>query len=192
MQWQLIPLGMSGSFDYWGGMVIPKVLTLQGVFGVVQGQEAFFEVFVVSIAVGASLQGSDFVINPFQGGGRERVVVPVEEASSVLAEGLRHGLNLADARGVRAATPGLEELLRSGLRALVPELPQILFEVMRHGQQPASTPAERTPRSAPHAHAQAPANTRTSDTAAPRAVPRASINTRNRPSASDGHESITR
>ncbi len=63
------------------GVGIGKVLTLSGVLGVVQGQEAFFEVFIVAIAVGASLNRSDFVVDPFQRAGRDRVVVPVEEVT---------------------------------------------------------------------------------------------------------------
>ena len=50
------------------------------------------------------------------------------------SQGLRLDLHLADARGVGAATPGFEVLLGGGLRALVPELPQVLFEVVRDRQ----------------------------------------------------------
>ena len=98
-----------------GGLGQFKSLTLQGVLGVMQGQESLLQVFVVAVAVGASLQGSNFVVDAFQRAGRERVVVPVEQTPAVLAVGLGHDLHLADARGVGAAAPGFEVLLGSGL-----------------------------------------------------------------------------
>ncbi len=33
------------------------------------------------------------------------------------------------------ATPGIQELLGGGLRLLIPDLSQILFQVIRHGQR---------------------------------------------------------
>ena len=45
-----------GLIRLFGGLGIGKVFTLSGVLGVVQGQEALFEVFIVSVAVGASLR----------------------------------------------------------------------------------------------------------------------------------------
>ena len=55
--------------------------------------------FIVSVAVNAALQGSDFVVDPFQRTSRERVVVPVQEARAMTSQGLRHDLHLADAAG---------------------------------------------------------------------------------------------
>ena len=51
------------------GMGINKVLTLQGILGVVQGEESLLQMFVVAVAVGPPLQGSDFVVDAFQGAG---------------------------------------------------------------------------------------------------------------------------
>ena len=110
-----------------------KALTLWGVLCVVQGQASLLQVFVVSIAVGSSLQRSDRVVDAFQRAGRDRVVVPVEQTPAVLAEGLGHDLHLADPRGVRAAAPGFQEPFRR-LRALIPELPQVLLQIVRDRQ----------------------------------------------------------
>jgi len=39
---------------------------------VVEGEEFFLEVFVVAVAVGSALQGSDFIVDAFQRAGRDR------------------------------------------------------------------------------------------------------------------------
>lgn len=53
-----------------------------------EGEECFYKVLVVSVAVGAALQGPDFVVEAFERAGRERVVVPAQQTSAVRAEGL--------------------------------------------------------------------------------------------------------
>ncbi len=50
------------------------------------------------------------------------------------ARGFGYDLHLADAEGFGAAAPLVEVLLRSGLRTLIPELPQVLLEVVRGRQ----------------------------------------------------------
>ena len=100
-------------------MVDGKVLTLSNELGLVEGQEFLLQVVVVSGAVGAALQGADFVVDPFEGAGRECVVVPVEETSAMGAVGLGHREYLLDAAGFGAAAPGVDELLSSCLRLLV-------------------------------------------------------------------------
>ena len=67
----------------------------------VQGQDSFLEVFIIAVAVGAALQGSDFVVDPFEWAGRDGVVVPVEESRAMTSQGLGHRLHLADVRVIR-------------------------------------------------------------------------------------------
>ena len=74
----------NGFIRLFGGLGICECLTLSHELGVVEGEEFLLEVFVVSVAVGSSLQHPDVVVDAFQRAGRERVVVPVEEASQRL------------------------------------------------------------------------------------------------------------
>ena len=53
-----------------------------------EGEQSLLEVFVVSVSVGSSLEGADLVVDSFEGSGRERFVVPVEQSGAVGLEGL--------------------------------------------------------------------------------------------------------
>ena len=39
--------------------------------------------FVVSVAVGPSLEGTDFVVDPFEGSVRDRFEIPVEQSGAM-------------------------------------------------------------------------------------------------------------
>ena len=52
-----------------GEIVDCEVLTLWGGFGVVEGEESFLQVVVVSVAVGSFLRGSDYVVDAFERAG---------------------------------------------------------------------------------------------------------------------------
>ena len=92
-----------------------------------------FEVFIVSEAVSATLQSADFVVDAFERSGGNRFVVPFEQAATVGQQGVAHGLQDADAGGVGAAAPIGEELLGRRLGRLLPELSQIVLDLVRGG-----------------------------------------------------------
>jgi hypothetical protein len=74
----------------------------------VQGLQTFSQVFEVMETAGWSLQGSDFVIDPFQRAGGQPVVVPAQEDATVHAQRIRHDLQLTDASGFSPLAPGLQ------------------------------------------------------------------------------------
>lgn len=53
-----------------------------------EGEDSESEVFIVAIAVGSVLEQFDLVVGTFQRAGRDGVVVPGEQAGSMLAQGV--------------------------------------------------------------------------------------------------------
>ena len=73
--------------------------------------------FVVSITVGSTLEGSDFVVDTFQGAAPARgypdwLVVPVEQSVAVSLERLAHGVQDGGVGGGGSTTPVVEESVR--------------------------------------------------------------------------------
>ena len=67
-----------------------------------EGEESLLEVFVVSVAIGASLQGTDLIIDAFEGTGRNRFVIPVEQVT-IHTPAISFGAGLFVARASMAA-----------------------------------------------------------------------------------------
>ena len=62
---------------------------------------------VVSVAIGSPLEGTDCVVDPFEGSGRDRFVIPVEQSRAVGLQGLGHRVQLSDVGSVGASAPSL-------------------------------------------------------------------------------------
>ena len=58
---------------------------------------------VVSVARGSPLEGTDCVVDLFEGAGRDRLVIPVEQSRAVGLQGLGHRVQLSDAGRVGAS-----------------------------------------------------------------------------------------
>ena len=97
-------------------------------------EESEFEVIVSSIAVGSSLECSNLVVGAFQRAGGDRVIVPVQESCAMSTQGVAHGPEHSNAGGFRASALVVEERRGCGLRGLLPELTQVVFEVVRLSQ----------------------------------------------------------
>ena len=53
-----------------------------------EGEESEFEVVVAAVAIGSALEQADLVVGAFQWAGGDRVVVPVEQADAMAAQGV--------------------------------------------------------------------------------------------------------
>ena len=96
-------------------------------FRVVQREETFGKVLVVAVAVGAALQRPDLVVDAFQRTGRDRILIPIEQAAAVFLQRLGHRLQLTNAGGCGAAAPGVEEFGGGLLGLLPPEFSQVVL-----------------------------------------------------------------
>ena len=67
-----------GSCEVWGGGLIGCHSSGQGEFGVVQREYSQFEMFVISVAVGSSLENANLIVDSFEGFAGNAVGVPVE------------------------------------------------------------------------------------------------------------------
>ena len=103
-------------------------------FGFVEGKEFEPEVFLVSVAVGLSFQSFDFVVGSFERSGRDSVSVPVEDAGAIAFEGVGDCHQHLDSGSSGSGTPVGQKQVGIDAISLLPNLPQILFEVVRDGQ----------------------------------------------------------
>ena len=87
------------------------------------GEDFEFEELLISEAVGASFEGFDFVVGPLQRAGRDRVVVPGEDALAVDGEGPGEAFDDGDPAGFRSGNPVPQKPLGGLLGRLLPDLP---------------------------------------------------------------------
>ena len=93
-------------------------------------QDAFFEVLIVSVPVGTSLHRADFIVDAFDGSAGDRFEVPVEQSLAMSSQRLGHGLENSNAGSIRSSAPIVQELLGGLHGLLIPELSEILFQVI--------------------------------------------------------------
>jgi len=92
--------------------------------GEVQGVEFGDEVFVISAAVGHSLESTDFFVDAFQRSAGDREVVPVEDAGSIALQSIGHCQQDFDARRADSTAPVGEESFGRAFVGLLPDLAQ--------------------------------------------------------------------
>jgi len=88
------------------------------------------KVLWITIPIRHSLKGSDFIVDAFDGAAGDREVIPVENARPVSLQSLRHGLQDFDSRCSSATTPVGQEFSGADFVELLPDLTQIVLEVI--------------------------------------------------------------
>ena len=94
-----------------------------------------FEELVIAEAIGLAFHGLDLVVGALQGAGGDRVVVVGQDALAVFGQGVGELLQDRNARGLGAANPVVQHPASGRLVRLPPDLPQVLLEVVGHGQR---------------------------------------------------------
>src|ERR1035437_10767906 len=92
------------------------------------------EEFLVAVAVGHAFEVFDLVVGALQGSGGDGVIVPCQNAVAEAFQGLGEVVEDGDAGAAGATAPAVEAPLGGGLIALIPELPEVLLEVIGGGQ----------------------------------------------------------
>src|SRR5262249_15001599 len=98
-------------------------------------QDLQLEELTVAEAIGLAFHGLDLGVGAFQGAGGYRVVVPGQDTRLMLLESIGEPLEQPDARGARTGQPVAEYTPGRALVGLVPDLPQILLEIVGDGQR---------------------------------------------------------
>ena len=95
-----------------------------------QGIKFSNEVISVTVAIGGSLEGADFVVDAFESAGRDWKVVPVENAGPMSFQCVGHYLQNPDAGSPGAGTPVFKKPACDGFAGLLPDLTEILFQIV--------------------------------------------------------------
>src|SRR5271169_1634089 len=90
--------------------------------------------FSIAVAVGFGLERADFVVDSFKFGGGELEVVVGQEAGTVAGERFGDFVEDAHAGGEGAVDPVLEEGGGQSLVGLIPELGNLLAQVVGGGE----------------------------------------------------------
>lgn len=88
------------------------------------------EELLVSVAVGLSLEGFDFVVEPFEWTGTDFTTVVVEHTLAVQLDGAGHFLEDGEFGGIGSEAPVVEESGGGGEVGLVPEVSDFFFHVV--------------------------------------------------------------